>query len=133
MTPLERSPGGGERSKARCSGSTCTTSASGCVPEHTLREITAGGVRGSDVYGDAFEIAVRRRRADDAAAEPTTRCSTSWSTTPGDVEGVYAIGDCVAPRVIADAILDGHRLAREIDTADPATPLPWQRERTALA
>jgi dimethylamine/trimethylamine dehydrogenase len=51
----------------------------------------------------------------------------------GDLEGVYAIGDCVAPRVIADAIWDGHRLAREIDSADPATALPWKRERTALA
>jgi dimethylamine/trimethylamine dehydrogenase len=44
-------------------------------------------------------------------------------------EAVYRIGDCVAPRLIADAIFDGHRLAREIDSPDPARPLPYLRER----
>ena len=32
---------------------------------------------------------------------------------------------------MADAILDGHRLAREIDSPDPAMPLPHLRERPA--
>jgi dimethylamine/trimethylamine dehydrogenase len=41
---------------------------------------------------------------------------------------VYRIGDCLAPRTIAEDIFDGHRLAREIDSADPATPLPYLRE-----
>jgi len=45
------------------------------------------------------------------------------------IEGVYRAGDCVAPRVLGDAIFDGHRLAREIDGADPAVPLPYLRER----
>ena len=45
------------------------------------------------------------------------------------VEAVHAIGDCVAPRLIADAIFDGHRLAREIDSPDPSRPLPYLRER----
>ena len=45
------------------------------------------------------------------------------------VERVYAIGDASAPRMIADAIFDGHRLAREIDSDDPAVPLPFIRER----
>ena len=45
------------------------------------------------------------------------------------VEAVYRIGDCVAPRLIADAIFDGHRLAREIDSPDPAHALPYLRER----
>jgi dimethylamine/trimethylamine dehydrogenase len=44
------------------------------------------------------------------------------------IEAVYRIGDCLAPRTIAENIFDGHRLAREIDTADPATPLPYLRE-----
>jgi len=30
---------------------------------------------------------------------------------------VFAIGDCVAPRLLADCVFDGHRLAREIDSA----------------
>jgi dimethylamine/trimethylamine dehydrogenase len=45
---------------------------------------------------------------------------------------VYRIGDCVAPRLIADAIWDGHRLGREIDSPDPARPLPHLRERPGL-
>ncbi len=46
-------------------------------------------------------------------------------------EGIelYLIGDAAAPRMIVDAIFDGHRLAREIDSPDPATPLPFIRER----
>jgi dimethylamine/trimethylamine dehydrogenase len=45
------------------------------------------------------------------------------------IEAVYRIGDCVAPRHISEAIFDGHRLAREIDSDDPAIPLPYKRER----
>lgn len=49
------------------------------------------------------------------------------------IEGVYRIGDCLAPRLcVADAVFDGHRLAREIDTSDPATPLPYRRERVVV-
>lgn len=45
------------------------------------------------------------------------------------IEAVYRVGDCVAPRLIADAIFDGHRLAREIDSPHPEQPLPYLRER----
>jgi dimethylamine/trimethylamine dehydrogenase len=48
------------------------------------------------------------------------------------IEGLYRIGDCVAPQLLADAIFDGHRLAREIDSENPAVPLPWRRERPLL-
>jgi dimethylamine/trimethylamine dehydrogenase len=44
------------------------------------------------------------------------------------IQGIYRIGDCVAPRLIADCVFDGHRLGREIDTADPAIALPFIRE-----
>jgi dimethylamine/trimethylamine dehydrogenase len=44
------------------------------------------------------------------------------------IESVYRAGDCVVPRVLADAIFDGHRLAREIDSANPERPLPFIRE-----
>jgi dimethylamine/trimethylamine dehydrogenase len=45
------------------------------------------------------------------------------------IEAVYGIGDCVAPRLIADCVFDGHRLGREIDSANPARALPFLRER----
>jgi dimethylamine/trimethylamine dehydrogenase len=45
------------------------------------------------------------------------------------IKGTYRIGDCHAPRLIHNAIFDGHRLAREFDSADPERPLPYIRER----
>ena len=42
---------------------------------------------------------------------------------------VFRVGDCVAPRLLAEAVFDGHRLAREIDGEDPEVALPWLRER----
>ena len=48
------------------------------------------------------------------------------------IEAVYRIGDCVAPRLIAEAVFEGHRLAREIDCEDPEIPLPYKRERLVL-
>ena len=48
------------------------------------------------------------------------------------IHGLYQIGDCLLPGMIADAIFSGHRLAREIDSPDPATPLPYVRERRLL-
>jgi dimethylamine/trimethylamine dehydrogenase len=45
------------------------------------------------------------------------------------VSGVYAVGDAVAPRMPSEAVFDGHRLAREIESRDPMAPMPWLRER----
>ena len=45
------------------------------------------------------------------------------------IGGLYLIGDASSPRMPPDAIFDGHRLAREIDSPDPAIPLPFIRER----
>jgi dimethylamine/trimethylamine dehydrogenase len=45
------------------------------------------------------------------------------------IDRLYRIGDCVAPRLqVADAVFDGHRLAREIDEEKPQTALPYIRE-----
>ncbi|MEA2208390.1 MAG: dimethylamine/trimethylamine dehydrogenase [Solirubrobacteraceae bacterium] len=44
------------------------------------------------------------------------------------IESLHRIGDCLAPRTIAENVFDGHRLAREIDSLDPSTPLPYLRE-----
>jgi dimethylamine/trimethylamine dehydrogenase len=49
------------------------------------------------------------------------------------VEAVYRTGDCVAPRWLVDTVFDGHRLAREIDSADPGVHLPTLRERVIPA
>ena len=48
-------------------------------------------------------------------------------------EAVFRIGDCVAPRLLAEAIFDGHRLAREIDGADPEVACPTCASASATA
>ena len=49
------------------------------------------------------------------------------------IQAAYLIGDAVAPRMISEAVFDGHRLAREIDLPDAATPAPFLREFPDLA
>ena len=45
------------------------------------------------------------------------------------ITGVYQAGDCYAPRMIAEAVFDGHRIAREFESENPQAPLPVKRER----
>ncbi len=49
-----------------------------------------------------------------------------------EIEAVYRVGDCLAPRLIAENIFDGHRLAREIDSENPTEPLPFIRELPSI-
>ncbi|MGO9163516.1 MAG: hypothetical protein ACLP7J_22985 [Streptosporangiaceae bacterium] len=49
------------------------------------------------------------------------------------ITAVHVIGDAVAPRMLSEAIFDGHRLGREIDRPGPGQPAPYLRERTELA
>ena len=46
-----------------------------------------------------------------------------------EIQAVYRIGDCHAPRHALNAIFDGHRLAREFESPHPQHPLPFIRER----
>jgi len=48
------------------------------------------------------------------------------------VRAVYRVGDNAVPGSIADAVFEGHRLAREIDSENPAYPLPFIRERRLI-
>jgi len=99
----------------------------------TATGIDPQGVDAADEFGRPFRIdcdgvvMVAQRGSDDAlhralADDPDALAAAG-------VDQVHAIGDCVAPRLIADAIFDGHRLAREIDSPDPSRPLPYLRER----
>jgi dimethylamine/trimethylamine dehydrogenase len=99
-------------------------------------EIAESFVRGTDEYGEPLEleadafVLVTQRLSNEAlylelAQDPDALRAEG-------IEALYRIGDCVAPRIIAEAAFDGHRLAREIDSDDPATPLPYTRERIVL-
>jgi dimethylamine/trimethylamine dehydrogenase len=45
------------------------------------------------------------------------------------IEVVVRSGDCLAPRYLADAIFDGHRIAREFESENPERPKAMIRER----
>jgi dimethylamine/trimethylamine dehydrogenase len=108
----------------------------GMRAETWLTRIEPGGVAAETELGDTFELEA------DAVVLVTQRVSHErlYLDLAGDraalaaagIEGVYRVGDCVAPRLLADAIWDGHRLGREIDSADPSLPLPHLRERPGL-
>jgi dimethylamine/trimethylamine dehydrogenase len=100
----------------------------GLRAECTVSAIEPGGVRGETALGDPFEL------EGDAVVLVTQRVSDErlfLELRAAGLDALYRIGDCVAPRLLADAIWDGHRLAREIDSPDPAMPLPHLRERPA--
>jgi dimethylamine/trimethylamine dehydrogenase len=103
----------------------------------TIGRIEAGGVTGTGEFGEPLELScdgvvlVTQRLSNDRLyvelrADPDTLAAEG-------IEAVYRIGDCVAPRLPADVIFDGHRLAREIDSENPAIPLPYKRERMVVA
>jgi dimethylamine/trimethylamine dehydrogenase len=101
-----------------------------------LDAVAPGELRGRDEFGEPWEVET------DAVVLVTQRLSNEalYLELAGDpgalssegVQAVYRIGDCVAPQLLADVIFDGHRLAREIDSADPATPKPFLREHSRI-
>jgi hypothetical protein len=90
----------------------------------TVTAVDAAGVDAVDEFGEPVRIdadgvvMVTQRVSDDAL----------WRALDG-LPNLYRIGDCVAPRLMAEAIFDGHRLAREIESRDPSVALPYLRER----
>jgi dimethylamine/trimethylamine dehydrogenase len=103
------------------------------VPQHLLTEVAAGRARGQNVWSpdpveweaDAVVLVTERRPHDglyhELIADPARLAAE-------EIEAVHRIGDCLAPRLIAECVFDGHRLAREIDSPDPTMPLPFKRE-----
>ncbi|MGZ4430217.1 MAG: oxidoreductase, partial [Gaiellales bacterium] len=91
----------------------------------TVTGIEPGAVTCQDEFGGPLRLAadgivlVTQRVSDDAL----------YHELDGTLPAVYRVGDCVAPRLLADAIFDGHRLAREIDAEQPEVALPFLRER----
>ena len=76
-------------------------------------------------------VLVTQRRSDEALFRELKDGGVDALRAEG-IQALYRIGDCVAPRLIADCVFDGHRLAREIDSDDPATPKPYLRERRVI-
>jgi dimethylamine/trimethylamine dehydrogenase len=77
---------------------------------------------------DAVVLATARR-SDDALFR-TLRADPGALARAG-IEAVHRVGDCAAPRLLADCIFDAHRLARELESPRPDRPLAYRRERPA--
>jgi dimethylamine/trimethylamine dehydrogenase len=104
------------------------------ITSHVLSEIGPDAtLRGQNVWSpdpvswqaDAVVLVTQRRPHD--ALYHELRADPERLEREG-IEAVHRIGDCLAPRTIAENVFDGHRLAREIDSPDPSTPLPYLRE-----
>jgi len=100
-------------------------------PGVIVRSVSPDRAAGADQLGESVEIAcdsvvmVTQRVSDaglwdELAADPATTASAG-------IRGLYRIGDGVAPRMTAEAVFDGHRLAMEIDSVNPAVALPVNR------
>ncbi len=108
------------------------------LAEHLVERIEPGRVAGCHAYAtdrplswEADAVVLATQRVSEDALWRELRAAGEAVREAG-IRGLYRIGDCVVPRLVADAVFDGHRLAREIDTDDPATPLPFIRENRVL-
>ncbi|HEX4467308.1 MAG TPA: hypothetical protein VH025_08975, partial [Solirubrobacteraceae bacterium] len=102
------------------------------VLQHTLAQIEPGAMRGASVWGGeatweaAAAVLVTQRESIDGLYRELVADASRLEQE--GIEAVYRIGDCMAPRMPADSIFEGHRLAREIDSPNPAVALPYLRE-----
>jgi dimethylamine/trimethylamine dehydrogenase len=98
----------------------------------TITGIGAGSARGQDEHGEPWSagcdgiVLVTQQASDDRLYRELTRDSAALDRA--QIRAAYLIGDAVAPRMISEAVFDGHRLAREIDRPDAAVPAPFRRE-----
>jgi dimethylamine/trimethylamine dehydrogenase len=72
-------------------------------------------------------VLVTGRSPNDALYNALRERQGEWAGE--DISGIYQAGDCYAPRFTADVVFDGHRIARELDSAHPQRQLPYIRER----
>jgi dimethylamine/trimethylamine dehydrogenase len=109
------------------------------VTSHIVTEVTPSTVRGHDAIlsegsaewdADAVVLVTQRLSNDDLFRSLTV---DDDALDDAEIRGVFRIGDSVVPGLIADAVFDGHRLAREIDSPTPAAALPFIRERQLRA
>ena len=110
------------------------------VPAHQVTRIDRGAVVSTDIFdenrrehawpADAV-VLVTQRLSNESVYRELESVGLDALRDDGLV-GLYRIGDCVAPRLVADCVFDGHRLAREIDSGDPASAKPFIRERQVI-
>ncbi len=110
----------------------------GVVTEHLVTSVAPDAATGCYAWGTdepvswaADGIVLVTQRLSNDALYHQLKADRAGREREG-ISALYRIGDCVVPRLLVDAIFDGHRLAREIDTEDPATALPFIRENRVI-
>lgn len=78
---------------------------------------------------DALVLVTTRVAVDDLYQE---LISDREALAEAGIQAVHCIGDALSPRPMAEAVFDGHRLAREFESPDPAIALPYKREPLRL-
>jgi dimethylamine/trimethylamine dehydrogenase len=102
----------------------------------TLLEVAEGEVRGETEFGDPWSlpadgvVLVTQQRSESALYDALVADPEALSAA--GIRAVHRVGDAVAPRMPSEAVFDGHRLGRELDSADPSFPLPFLRERPSV-
>ncbi|WP_440992022.1 oxidoreductase [Haloarchaeobius baliensis] len=89
------------------------------VPDHALTGIDADTVSAKNVYSgesstfdaDYVVFTTMRKSNDDLYRE--LKADEETLTAETEIEEIHAIGDCVSPRRIADAVYHGHELGRQ--------------------
>jgi dimethylamine/trimethylamine dehydrogenase len=108
------------------------------VQEHMITEVREGSITGHHCFAEArvreWEadgvVLVTQRVSDDSLYRDLR--SDPEVLAEQDIAALYRIGDCVVPRIVAETVFDGHRLAREIDTDNPREPVRFIRENRVL-
>jgi dimethylamine/trimethylamine dehydrogenase len=102
----------------------------------TVTGFDGGTVTGEQEFGDPWSLAatglvlVTQQSSEEALHRELT--ADPEALRRNGIRGLFRIGDAVAPRLLSEAVFDGHRLARELDRPDPAVPLPYLRELAAV-
>jgi dimethylamine/trimethylamine dehydrogenase len=84
------------------------------------------GTETMDVEFDTLVVASGRAPNSELYKELRAR-KPEWEEN--EIGSIYQAGDCYAPGIIADALFEGHRIAREFESSNPQLPQPWIRER----
>jgi dimethylamine/trimethylamine dehydrogenase len=107
------------------------------VLEHVLTGVEAGKAKLAEAWLEEESeiecdtvVLVTQRLSDDALYQQLN--ADPDALAGAGISGLYQIGDCILPSLIAEAVFSGHRLAREIDSPNPAVALPYIRERRLL-
>ena len=82
------------------------------TPYHSVKEILADSVIVSNVHTNESRVI---RDVDTVVLATGNRAKDDiYKSLKGQIQEIYAIGDCVAPRKVHDAIREGNQIVRNL-------------------